>query len=53
VASVNAAFFSGDIDKTCLFLHEYGYVKEMISKSRLNHRPHAIDVLCSWRDCSP
>lgn len=41
---VSAANFSGNIDKTHLFLHEYGYVKEMISKSCLNHRPHAINV---------
>jgi hypothetical protein len=39
VPLVSAAFFSGNIDKTRLFLHEYGYMKEMISKSRLNHRP--------------
>ncbi len=39
VPLVSAAFFSGNIDKTRLFLHEYGYMKEMISKSRLNQRP--------------
>jgi hypothetical protein len=50
---VSAAFFSGNIDKTRLFLHEYGYMKEMISKSRLNHRPHAIGVPYSGRGCSP
>ena len=53
VPLVSAAFFSGNIDKTRLFLHEYAYMKEMIRKSRLNHRPHAIDVLCSGRGCSP
>jgi hypothetical protein len=36
---VSAAFFSGNIDKTRLFLHEYGYMKEMISKSRLDQPP--------------
>ncbi len=36
---VSAAFFSGNIDKTRLFLHEPGYMKEMNSNSRLNHRP--------------
>jgi hypothetical protein len=36
VALVSAAFFSGNIDKTRLFLHEYGYMKEMISKSGAN-----------------
>ena len=53
VPLVSAAFFSGNIDKDRLFLHEHGYMKEMISKSRLNPRPHAIDVLCSGRGCSP
>jgi hypothetical protein len=37
VPLVSAAFFSGNIDKTRLFLHEYGCMKEMISESRLNH----------------
>jgi hypothetical protein len=39
VPLVSAAFFSGNIDKTRLSLHEYGYMKEMMGKSRLNHRP--------------
>jgi hypothetical protein len=30
VPLVSAAFFSGNIDKTRLFLREYGYMKEMI-----------------------
>jgi hypothetical protein len=30
VPLVSAAFVSGNIDKTRLFLHEYGYMKEMI-----------------------
>ena len=32
---VAAAFFGGNIDKTRLFLNEYGYVPKTISKSRL------------------
>ena len=48
VPLVSAAFFSGNIiDKTRLLLHEYGYMKEMISESGPNHLPHAIDALCS------
>ncbi len=39
VPLVSATFFSGNTDKTRLFLHEYGYMKEMISNSRPNHRP--------------
>jgi hypothetical protein len=39
---VAAAFFGGNIDKTRLFLNEYGYVPKTISKSRLNRRLHAI-----------
>ena len=42
VALVAAAFFGGNIEKTRLFLHEYGYIKSMLSKSRLNRRLHAI-----------
>src|SRR5215210_1798019 len=36
VPLVAAAFFGADIDKTRRFLHEYGYMKEMISKSRFD-----------------
>jgi hypothetical protein len=39
VPLVSAAFFSGNIDKTRLLLHEYGYMKEMNSNRCLNHRP--------------
>ena len=38
-----ATFFGGNIDKTCRFLHEYGYMPKMISKGRFNHRLHAVD----------
>jgi len=41
---VAAAFFGGNIEKARLFLHEYGYMKRMLSKSRLNRRLHAIDA---------
>jgi hypothetical protein len=40
---VAATFFGGNIDKTCRFLHEYGYMPQMISKGRFNHRMHAIN----------
>jgi hypothetical protein len=43
VPLVAATFFGGNIDKTCRFLHEYGYMPNMISKGRFNHRLHAID----------
>jgi len=39
-----ATFFGGNIDKTCRFLHEYGYMPKMISKGRFNHRLHAVDL---------
>ena len=45
---VAATFFGGNIDKTRRFLHEYGYMKKMISKSHLNRRIHAIDPTI-WR----
>src|SRR5215210_1007499 len=38
VPLVAAAFFGGNIDKTRRFLHEYGYMPAMISKSHLNLR---------------
>jgi Transposase DDE domain len=43
VSLVAATFFGANIDKTCRFLHEYGYMPKMISKGRFNHRLHAID----------
>ena len=43
VPLVASTFFSANIDKTCRFLHEYGYMPNMISKGRLNHRLHKID----------
>ncbi len=43
VPLVAATFFGGNIDKTCRFLREYGYMPNMISKGSFNHRLHAID----------
>lgn len=43
VPLVAATFFVGNIDKTRRFLHEYGYMPTMISKSHLNRRLHAIE----------
>lgn len=45
---VAAAFFGGNVEKTRRFLHEYGYMKKMISKSHLNRRIHRIDSAL-WR----
>jgi hypothetical protein len=45
---VAATFFSGNVDKTRRFLHEYGYMKPMISKSHLNRRIHRIEPTL-WR----
>jgi hypothetical protein len=45
---VAATFFAGNIDKTRLFLHEYGYMPRMISKSHLNRRIHRIEPTL-WR----
>ncbi|MBA3701730.1 MAG: IS982 family transposase [Rubrobacteraceae bacterium] len=41
---VAATFFGGNVDKTRRFLYEYGYMKKMISKSRLNRRIHRIET---------
>jgi hypothetical protein len=43
VALVASAFFGGNIEKSRAFLPEYGYIKAMLSKSRLNRRLHAVD----------
>ena len=40
---VAATFFGGETEKTRRFLHEYGYMKKMISKSHLNRRIHRIE----------
>ncbi len=48
VPLVAATFFGANIDKTRLFLHEYGYMKKMLGKSRLNRRIHAIEPKL-WR----
>lgn len=44
VPLVAATFFSGNIERARRFLSEYGYMKTMLSKSRLNRRLHAIDA---------
>jgi hypothetical protein len=42
VALTAALFFSGNFEKSRAFLSEGGYIQEMLSKSRLNRRLHAI-----------
>lgn len=42
VSLVAATFFGANIDKSRSFLEEYGYMPDMISKSHLNRRIHAI-----------
>jgi hypothetical protein len=48
IALVACAFFSGNLQASCSFLDEYGYIPKAISKSRFNRRLHAIDP-CLWR----
>ena len=48
ITLVASTFFGGNIEKTRCFLHEYGYMKKMISKSHLNRRIHAIEPAL-WR----
>jgi hypothetical protein len=43
VPLVAATFFGANIDKSRLFLEKYGYMPDMISKSHLNRRLHAIE----------
>ena len=45
---VASTFFGGNIDKTRRFLHEYGYMPNMISKSHLNRRIHRVEPTL-WR----
>lgn len=45
---VASTFFGGQIEKTRRFLHEYGYMKKMISKSHFNRRLHRIQPYL-WR----
>jgi hypothetical protein len=44
VPLVAATFFGANIDKSRLFLEKYGYMPDMISKSHLNRRLHAIET---------
>jgi hypothetical protein len=46
VALTASAFFGSNMDRSRLFLHQHGYMPNMISKSRLNRRLHAIPL---WR----
>jgi len=48
VPLVAATFFGANIDHTRRFLHEYGYMPDMISKSHLNRRIHRIEPTL-WR----
>ncbi len=48
VPLVAATFFGGNVEKTRRFLHEYGYMPNMISKSHLNRRIHAVEPAL-WR----
>jgi len=42
IALMASTFFGGNMQKARLFLHEYGYMKKMVSKSRFNRRLHAV-----------
>jgi len=42
VALVAAALFAGNQERSRVFLSEHGYIKRMLSKSRLNRRLHAV-----------
>lgn len=48
VPLVASTFFAGNVEKARCFLHEYGYMKAMISKSHLNRRIHRIEPTL-WR----
>ena len=39
-----ARFFGGNFRTAALFLEEHGYITDMLSESRSNHRIHALDA---------
>ena len=43
LAIVAAMFFCGSHEKARIFLFEYNYIPNMLSKSHLNRRLHAFD----------
>ena len=42
---VAALFFSGNLEKSRVFLYEHGYIPKMLAKSRFNRRIHKIAEL--------
>jgi hypothetical protein len=42
---VSAVFFSGNMEKSRVFLQEHGYIPKMLEKSRFNRRVHKIAEL--------
>ena len=44
-AIVAALFFSGNLEKSRIFLQEHGYIPKMLEKSRFNRRLHKISEL--------
>ena len=44
-ALVAAKFFSGNYERSRVFLADHGYIKNMLSKSQLNRRLRAIDPI--------
>jgi Transposase DDE domain len=48
---VSAMFFFGNHERTRLFLYEYGYMPNILSKSQLNRRLHSFDEFF-WRQLS-
>jgi DDE family transposase len=42
---VSAVFFSGNLEKSRVFLQEHGYIPKMLAKSRFNRRVHKIAEL--------
>jgi len=44
VPLVAACFFGGKIERAQEFLHEHGYIRYRLSKSRLNRRLHALPL---------
>ena len=39
---VSSLFFGGNMEKSCVFMQEHGYIPTMLEKSRFNRRQHMI-----------
>lgn len=46
IALVSAMYFGGNFERGRIFLHEHGYIRTCLSRSRFNRRLHALPSTC-------